>query len=178
MHLHLILCVYFLRSPPIFSGVCVTRSLVLCVCFVDRYLSFCLFSFGHCVVCSFSIYWFWLPLLMIFINMSFLKLKTTYSKSTRLQHNMHLHLILCVYFIHYIRFMCVFIHLHMIFVFLYIYIWFFVRFLHIYIWFFGCDSLTICFLMYVFVHVLSLWDACLLFSDHIQKPKQPHRWRK
>ena len=32
-----------------FSGVCVTRSLVLCVCFVDRCLS-CPFSFGHCVV--------------------------------------------------------------------------------------------------------------------------------
>ena len=43
-------------SPPVFSGVRVTRSLVLCVCFVDRCLSFCLFSFGHCVVCSSSIY--------------------------------------------------------------------------------------------------------------------------
>jgi len=46
---------------PVFSGVFVTRSLVLCVCFVDRCLSFCTFSFGHCVVCS-SIYGFWLPL--------------------------------------------------------------------------------------------------------------------
>ena len=40
-----------LSSPPIFSGVCFTRSLVLCVCFVDRCLSFffwplcCLFFF-------------------------------------------------------------------------------------------------------------------------------------
>jgi len=33
-----------------FSGVRVTRSLGLCVCFVDRCLSFCPFSFGHCVV--------------------------------------------------------------------------------------------------------------------------------
>jgi hypothetical protein len=41
---------------PGFSGVRVTRSLVLCVCFVDRCLSFCTFSFGHCVVCSSSIY--------------------------------------------------------------------------------------------------------------------------
>jgi hypothetical protein len=32
-----------LSSPPIFSEVCVTRSLVLCVCFVDRCLSFVLF---------------------------------------------------------------------------------------------------------------------------------------
>ena len=39
-----------------------TRFLVLCVCFVDRYLSFCLFSFGHCVVYSSSIYGFELPL--------------------------------------------------------------------------------------------------------------------
>jgi hypothetical protein len=44
-----------LSSPPVFSGVQVTRSLVLCVCFVDRCLTFCLFSFGHCVVCSSSI---------------------------------------------------------------------------------------------------------------------------
>ena len=42
---------------PGFSGVRVTRSLVLCVCFVDPCLSFCPFSFGHCVVCS-SIYGF------------------------------------------------------------------------------------------------------------------------
>jgi hypothetical protein len=27
-------------------------TLVLYVCFVDRYLSFCTFIFGHCVVCS------------------------------------------------------------------------------------------------------------------------------
>ena len=38
------------RAPefaPVFSGVCVTLSLVLCVCFVDRCLSFCPFSFGQ-----------------------------------------------------------------------------------------------------------------------------------
>ena len=46
-----------LSSPPVFSGVRVTRSLVLYVCFVDRCLSFYTFSFGHCVVCS-SIYGF------------------------------------------------------------------------------------------------------------------------
>ena len=33
-----------LSSPPVFSGVRVTRSLVLYVCFVDRCLSFCTFS--------------------------------------------------------------------------------------------------------------------------------------
>jgi hypothetical protein len=51
-----------LSSPPVFSAVRVTRSLVLYVCFVDRCLSFCPFSFGHCIVCSSSIYAFWLPL--------------------------------------------------------------------------------------------------------------------
>ena len=51
-----------LSSPPVFNGVRVTRSLVLYVCFVDRCLSFCTFSFGNCVVCSSSIYGFWLPL--------------------------------------------------------------------------------------------------------------------
>ena len=40
-----------LSSSPFLSGVRVTRSLVLCVCFVYRCLSFCPFSFGHCVAC-------------------------------------------------------------------------------------------------------------------------------
>ena len=40
---------------PCFSEVRVARSLVLCVCFVDRCLSFCTFSFGHCVVCPSSL---------------------------------------------------------------------------------------------------------------------------
>ena len=43
-------------SRPVFSGVRVTRSSVLHVCFVDRCLSFCTFSFVHCVVCSSLIY--------------------------------------------------------------------------------------------------------------------------
>jgi hypothetical protein len=47
-----------LSSPPVYNGVRVTRSLVLYVCFVDHCLSFCTFSFGHCVVCSSSIYGF------------------------------------------------------------------------------------------------------------------------
>jgi hypothetical protein len=51
-----------LSSPPIFSGVRVTRSLVLYVCIVDLCLSFFTFFFGHCVVCSSLIYEFWLPL--------------------------------------------------------------------------------------------------------------------
>jgi hypothetical protein len=52
-------------SPLVFSEVRVTRSLVLCVYFVVRCLSFCIFSFGHCVSCSSSIYGFWLPLLFL-----------------------------------------------------------------------------------------------------------------
>jgi hypothetical protein len=32
-----------LSSPPAFSGICVTPSLVLYICFVDRCLSFCTF---------------------------------------------------------------------------------------------------------------------------------------
>jgi hypothetical protein len=63
--------VHLIVSPPDFSGVHVTRSLVLCVCFVDRCLSFCPFSFGHCVVCPSSIYGFWLPIwfLQILLNL-------------------------------------------------------------------------------------------------------------
>jgi hypothetical protein len=47
-----------LSSSPVFSGVRVTRSLVLCIYFVDRCLSLCTFSFGQCVVCSSSVYGF------------------------------------------------------------------------------------------------------------------------
>ena len=46
----------------LFGEVRVTLSLVLCVCFVDRCLSFCTFSFGHYVVWSSSINGFWLLL--------------------------------------------------------------------------------------------------------------------
>ena len=51
-----------LSSPQDFSGVRVTRSLVLYVCFVDRCLFFCTFCFGQCVVCSSLKYGFWLHL--------------------------------------------------------------------------------------------------------------------
>jgi len=44
------------------SVVRVTRSLVLFVCFVDRCLSFCPFSFDHFVISLSSIYRLWLPL--------------------------------------------------------------------------------------------------------------------
>jgi hypothetical protein len=42
----------------VFIVVRITQSLALCVCFVDRCLSFCTLSFCHCVVCSSSIYGF------------------------------------------------------------------------------------------------------------------------
>ena len=51
-----------LSSPPVFSGVRVTGSLVLYVCFIYRFLTFCTFSFGHCIVGSSSIYGLWLHL--------------------------------------------------------------------------------------------------------------------
>jgi hypothetical protein len=58
----LLILLEHLSSPTVFCGVRVTRSFVVCVCIVDRCLSFCPFSFGHCVVCSSSIYGLWLPL--------------------------------------------------------------------------------------------------------------------
>jgi len=49
-----------LSSPPVFIGVrgwCYSVFSFICMfC-----LSFCLFSFGHCVFCISSIYGFWLP---------------------------------------------------------------------------------------------------------------------
>ena len=40
-------------------------------CFVDRCLSFCPFSFGHCLVFPSSVYGFWLPLLYLQILLWF-----------------------------------------------------------------------------------------------------------
>jgi hypothetical protein len=48
------------NSPRFLVGFVILVLLVLCVCFVDRCLYFCAFSFVHCVVCSSSIYRFWL----------------------------------------------------------------------------------------------------------------------
>jgi hypothetical protein len=56
----LIILPVHLSWHPVFSGVDVTRSLVICLCFVDRCLSLCLFSFGHYVVCPSLIYGLWL----------------------------------------------------------------------------------------------------------------------
>ena len=44
-------CLPFRSSPQVLNGVRVTRSFVLCVCFVDRCLSFCPFLFWplHCL---------------------------------------------------------------------------------------------------------------------------------
>jgi hypothetical protein len=44
-----------LSSPPGFSGVRVTRSLVWYVCFVDRYLSICTFFWPLCCLFFFDI---------------------------------------------------------------------------------------------------------------------------
>ena len=41
---------------------CVTRSLVFMCMFCRSLFVLCTFSFGHCVICSSSIYGFWLPL--------------------------------------------------------------------------------------------------------------------
>ena len=86
-----------LSSPPVFSGVRVTRSLVLYVCFVDRCLSFCTFSFGHCVVCSSSIYGFWLPLWYL---QTLLWTVTTFCQVQKDQTNVHNSGILCMNYTH------------------------------------------------------------------------------
>ena len=67
-----------LPEHPVFSGVRVTRSLVLCICFVDRCLFF--FSFGNCVVCSYSIYGFGQPfgIFKLFLNWILIKLINYY----------------------------------------------------------------------------------------------------
>jgi hypothetical protein len=54
--------------------------------FVGRCLSFCTFSYGHCVVCSSSIYGFWLPLwyLQTLLIRSLLYVKLKIRKSTKM----------------------------------------------------------------------------------------------
>jgi len=68
-----------LSSPPVFGGVRVTRSLVVCVCFEDRCLSFWTFSFCHCFVCSSSIYGFLITPLV--------SSNSSYTVNTFLNHN-------------------------------------------------------------------------------------------
>jgi hypothetical protein len=70
---------------PGFSGFRGTRSLVLCVCLihVGRCLSFCPFSFGHCVVCS-SIYGFWLPLWYLKTILTFIDVNSDRQHSMKL----------------------------------------------------------------------------------------------
>ena len=46
-----------MSSRPVFSGVCVARSLVFCVVFCRLMCVFCPFSFGRCIICP-SIYCF------------------------------------------------------------------------------------------------------------------------
>jgi hypothetical protein len=41
-----------LSSPPVFNGVHVTRSLVLCVCFVDLFVLLSFFFWPLCYICS------------------------------------------------------------------------------------------------------------------------------
>jgi len=62
-----------LRSRPGFSGVSVDLSLGLCIVFCTSLLVHCPFSFGHFVVCSSSIYGFWLSfwyLQILLLNIS------------------------------------------------------------------------------------------------------------
>ena len=78
-----------LRSSPVLTGVRFTRSLVLCVCFVDGCLSVCPFSFGHCIVCPSSIYGFWLPLWHLQILLAIRISSTVIKQRSRTQAKYH-----------------------------------------------------------------------------------------
>ena len=51
-------CLFFFDIRILIAPLVSSSSSYSYVCFVDRCLSFCTFSFGHCVVCSSSIYGF------------------------------------------------------------------------------------------------------------------------
>jgi hypothetical protein len=72
-----------LSSPLVVSGVRVTRSLVLCVCFINHCLSICTFSFGHCIVCSSSIYRFWLSLWYLQTRLDLKGISSCFTSGTR-----------------------------------------------------------------------------------------------
>ena len=55
-------CLFFFDIRIMIAPLVSSSSSYSYVCFVDRCLSFCTFPFGHCVVCSSSIYGFCLPL--------------------------------------------------------------------------------------------------------------------
>jgi hypothetical protein len=61
-HLYVATFQQHLPDDTIFQSLWFLSGFPCFVCFVDRCLSSCAFSFGHCVVCSSSIYGFWLPL--------------------------------------------------------------------------------------------------------------------
>jgi len=60
--LFMILIFDFGIVPSVCHSIYQMEYLVLCACFVDRCLSLCTFSVGHCAFCSSSIYGFGLPL--------------------------------------------------------------------------------------------------------------------
>ena len=51
----LLICLEYLSSSPVFSGVRFTRSLAWCVCFVDRYVSLCPFFLWPLCCLSFDL---------------------------------------------------------------------------------------------------------------------------
>ena len=66
------------NSVQVLSGIRAAQSSVFCVFFVDHCLSFCPFSFGHCIACPSSNYDFWTTLLAS-TNFSYL---LTYTRTT------------------------------------------------------------------------------------------------
>jgi hypothetical protein len=91
-----------LITLPVFSGVRVTRSLTLYICFVFRCLSICPLSFGHCVFCSSSIYGFWLPLWYL---QTLVVLQKYFSKNS-LSHNCFVYILSAICFNNYSLYNC------------------------------------------------------------------------
>jgi hypothetical protein len=69
MEQELLILLEHICSPPVFSGVRVNRSLVLCVMLCRSLLVILSFSFGHCIVCP-SIDGFGLPLCIFNLSLS------------------------------------------------------------------------------------------------------------
>jgi hypothetical protein len=88
----------------VFSRVRITWYLALCVCFVDRCLSFCPSSFDHCVVCYSSIYRFVLPRWYLQALRTDKEITSHFVTSKFIEH--FLHNVFLIVLLHFVFFFC------------------------------------------------------------------------
>jgi hypothetical protein len=93
-------CLFFFDIRILIAPLVSSSSSYSYACFVDRCLSFCTFSFGHCFVCSSSICGFWLPIWYLQSHLTAWSLvdsaTTKLKEQKRTFHNVHNKALKCV----------------------------------------------------------------------------------